>query len=800
MEQQAFSAFISYRHQSPDAEIAKRLHTLIESYTIPGSIRAGNGKKHPGKVFRDQEELPLSADLGKDIETALDGSEWLIAICSPRYLESRWCMREVEYFIEKHGRQRVLTVLAEGEPQDSFPEMLRFNVNAAGEKTDVEPLAADVRGDTVQACLNKLKKEKLRILAPMLGVSYDSLYRRQRRRTMRRALVLSCAAAVAAGGLWAYSAVQRQRVEAQRAAAARNECDLLVEQAASALGSHEKSQALDLAAQAHALSDTINGYRSAKIRETLAAACYAGDFSVETPLKILGTLVTGDAFSPDGKKIAGLMNANTLGCCDARTGQLLWTDTYGSEITSYHWKADSSRLAVTSQWAHTTRVLDAETGEALHALHTPWALNACFIGDEVHIVFEQGILHWDPQADPNGENIPLLTVPVTQHAVSQMFHGGRFLTARSDNGTPYTFTVVDIRENLWYSYEAPYYKVINSYTVSPDGQRLFIHQWDRVYVSNLDTDEVLWSKDLEQATALPSLEHFRDPVWYGDVVLDNVAQGAIQTSFRIDAYDALTGDLRYSIPDEQCVGVAPDGKYLLCTGGVYSLADGTRLTEFPGRLLAVDDAQEHYLIQKEGISRAVAMGKGSQYPVESYAGTLYADRNEIHRIVSPDDQYTVIENTQGFTVLRLDGTNDQYTIYDFTPSWWINFTRDSRLVALGTHASAVAVYELATGKQRYLSTDWVMKAGFGGFTFNREGTWLMYANENKTWFGAASMETGSTVYEMHALKPVSDWGFDEETGDAVIVYEDGSALCANIFTTPEELYAYADALQGAQGK
>ena len=42
--------------------------------------------------------------------------------------------------------------------------------------------------------------------------------------------------------------------------------------------------------------------------------------------------------------------------------------------------------------------------------------------------------------------------------------------------------------------------------------------------------------------------------------------------------------------------------------------------------------------------------------------------------------------------------------------------------------------------------------------------------------------------------PASDWGFDAETGDAVIAFEDGSARLLDIFTSPEELYAYARGL------
>ena len=188
-----YSAFISYRHQTPDQEIAKKLHRMIETYGIPSALRTEK-ERHLGKVFRDQEELPLSSDLGKDIETALDNSDWLICICSPRYLESRWCLREVEYFISRKGRDRVLAVLVEGEPQDSFPELLLYETDENGNRREREPLAADVRGGSLAENLKRLKKEKFRILAPMVGTSFDGLYQRHRRRVLRNVLAASLTA------------------------------------------------------------------------------------------------------------------------------------------------------------------------------------------------------------------------------------------------------------------------------------------------------------------------------------------------------------------------------------------------------------------------------------------------------------------------------------------------------------------------------------------------------------------------------------------------------------------------------
>ena len=44
-----YTAFISYRHLTPDADIAKKLHTMIENYGIPGSVKRKTGMRrcHP---------------------------------------------------------------------------------------------------------------------------------------------------------------------------------------------------------------------------------------------------------------------------------------------------------------------------------------------------------------------------------------------------------------------------------------------------------------------------------------------------------------------------------------------------------------------------------------------------------------------------------------------------------------------------------------------------------------------------------------------------------------------------------
>ena len=92
-----YKAFISYRHLEPDRTVAVAVHRLLEKYTIPSRLRR-NGERRLGRIFRDEDELPLSASLSESIQTALQESEYLIVICTPQFRESLWCMREVDTF------------------------------------------------------------------------------------------------------------------------------------------------------------------------------------------------------------------------------------------------------------------------------------------------------------------------------------------------------------------------------------------------------------------------------------------------------------------------------------------------------------------------------------------------------------------------------------------------------------------------------------------------------------------------------------------------------------------------------
>lgn len=177
-----YKAFISYRHLQPDKEVAILLQNRLEK-----SLRRAN-KKH-WKVFRDESELPTSNNLSEDINDALENSEYLIVICSPNLKQSKWCLQEIKRFKELHNgtTENILTLLVDGEANEAFPDDLIYTKRLKDgvlKDIETEPLAANIVASTKKERNKRFKTEYLRILAPLMGVEFDDLYNRERRRQM----------------------------------------------------------------------------------------------------------------------------------------------------------------------------------------------------------------------------------------------------------------------------------------------------------------------------------------------------------------------------------------------------------------------------------------------------------------------------------------------------------------------------------------------------------------------------------------------------------------------------------------
>ena len=197
-----FRAFISYCHQ--DRKSAARLQAALENFRLPKNAVAAGLPDRVRPIFRDREVLGSSHDLSKAITDALDDSEYLVVVCSPRAAASHWVAAEVRHFMAKRGVEKVLCFVVEGAPnaadsgQESLPEPLR------SAHTGREVLAADARaqGDGWQDAV-------LKILSGLTAIPFADLARRDRLRVRRRALAWTVSGLLLAtvfGALAVYSA------------------------------------------------------------------------------------------------------------------------------------------------------------------------------------------------------------------------------------------------------------------------------------------------------------------------------------------------------------------------------------------------------------------------------------------------------------------------------------------------------------------------------------------------------------------------------------------------------------------
>jgi hypothetical protein len=191
-----FWAFISYSHA--DSKETAWLHKALETFKVPSPLvgtesRAGVVPKRIFPIFRDRDELPTSSDLGDNLQSALRNSKYLVVVCSPRSANSIWVNTEVAFFKRTHGNANVLCLIVggtpggdgDGEAGECFCPALRHHVNTDGSLGGTaEPIAADLRDNK-----DGRQRALLKIVAGILGVNFDVLYQRERRRQRNRVLV-----------------------------------------------------------------------------------------------------------------------------------------------------------------------------------------------------------------------------------------------------------------------------------------------------------------------------------------------------------------------------------------------------------------------------------------------------------------------------------------------------------------------------------------------------------------------------------------------------------------------------------
>ncbi len=266
-----YDAFVCYKHGFIDSKAALILQQKLEAFRAPKGI--GQMRRPFKRVFVDEGELSSCADFGEQIRDALKNAGWLIVVCSKETPGSPWVQSEIDTFLKYHDRSRVLAVLTEGEPAESFPSPLQGKSIGDG-----EVLAADARGSRPSDIFRKLRGDVLlKIAAPMLGTTYDTLKQRRKMYVLQQAAVLSSFALMLTLAFISYAITQNKRINAEYHNALINQSQYLaalaqeqldnsnplgaVEIALNALPSETQDRPVVPAAE-HVLTQALNVYKT----------------------------------------------------------------------------------------------------------------------------------------------------------------------------------------------------------------------------------------------------------------------------------------------------------------------------------------------------------------------------------------------------------------------------------------------------------------------------------------------------------------------------------------------------------
>src|SRR5690242_6324939 len=100
-----YDAFIAY--SQVDAGLAQALSEAI--------LEFGRRVGHPLRVFLDR-SFPPGPDFMEGVWNALSSSRYLIVLVSPASAESGFVTDIVRWWVDRHGLERIIPVLADGDP------------------------------------------------------------------------------------------------------------------------------------------------------------------------------------------------------------------------------------------------------------------------------------------------------------------------------------------------------------------------------------------------------------------------------------------------------------------------------------------------------------------------------------------------------------------------------------------------------------------------------------------------------------------------------------------------------------
>lgn len=404
-----YFAFISYK--SDDVEWAIWLQHELEHYHLPNLFNGRTDiRQELRPVFRDIDELS-AGNLPKQIQQALARSQNLIVICSPQAAISPWVNMEVETFISMGKTSHIFPFIVEGSsPTEFYPPALLNLPN------DEERLGGHV-------CKNGRDAAFIKVVAGMLGLSFDSLWNRY----------------------------EKEKVEEERKA--REQRDYLL-----------RVQSRFIAEKAKAINDDGNSYLARRLLlEVLPKDLKRPNrpYTIEAELSFRHSCqcnsfifdqhaapIVSASFSPDGKRILSASRDNKLYIWDVCSGRCkLALCGHTGRIKAAFFSSDGQYVVSVSSWGHYYPSLTSVTHP-----------------DEIRI--------WN---SISGEIVQIINWPNSSIEICSISHNNKYVVMTSRNSIYVWDTMTG---KLLHQLEG-HKEFINNAIFSPDGRTIVSTSFDK---------------------------------------------------------------------------------------------------------------------------------------------------------------------------------------------------------------------------------------------------------------------------------------------------------------------------------
>lgn len=577
--------FVSYSHH--DRKWGEWLQKSVETYRVPRKLvgRASQDGTIPRRLFptfRDCAELPAAANLGAQLDEALRRSRYLVVVCSPAAAASRWVNEEIKAFKTSGREGRVLALIVDGEPNASaapegkelecFPESLRFQFTPEGKlsETPAEPIAADVRpGQDSKATV------RLRLIAGLIGVSFDELRQRERRRRAWRlvqGVLLVILVGLLIGAVWQGQEILKRKQRVRQA------IENFISLGQKELHVGNLMRAAVYLSHAYKLGDD-----SLKLRYLLARALPAIDVQAAT-LQEAGAPVGAVAFDPQGRYLLSLSPPSAVNVWDAAAGSVVATlDQHRGRISSAMFSHDGKHI-VTASYDRTAKIWEAPAGRLVRSLEGHHSLlEAAIYSPDDTLVLTLGVdatgRLWDALS---GEMLTELDGTFAQRQpVAFAPDGSRLVTTAVGTSKEYLAVLSSTTNGKVIRILAGHQSTIHGARFSPDGKK--------VATASADGSVKVW--DGEGGDLLGTWIAGTSPLIFAAWLADNRTLLVLSEEGTIYRYDSgdrkLLDSWQTGLRPVQPVAFDPARMWLVLVGpagipSVWDVQSGNRLLTLEG--------------------------------------------------------------------------------------------------------------------------------------------------------------------------------------------------------------------------